>query len=123
MRRRTLLGLVGALPLVPVAGALAQAPSWPTQPIRIVVPFAPGGPTDIPARLLSEELGKALPQRPVVDNRTGAGVVVGTDAVAKAPKDGHTFLYTTISHAALRAMFPRLPSTPWPTSSRWRWSA
>ena len=76
------------------------------------MPFAAGGPTDIPARLLAEELGKALPQRPVVDNRTGAGVVVGTDAVAKAPKDGHTLLYTTISHAALRAMFPRLPFDP-----------
>ena len=85
MRRRTLLGLAGALPFAPVTAALAQAPSWPTQPIRIVVPFAAGGPTDIPARLLAEELGKALPQRPVVDNRTGAGVVVGTAAVAKAP--------------------------------------
>jgi tripartite-type tricarboxylate transporter receptor subunit TctC len=112
MRRRTLLRLAGALPVVPVAATVAQAPSWPTQPIRIVVPFAAGGPTDIPARLLAEELGKALPQRPVVDNRTGAGVVVGTDAVAKAPKDGHTLLYTTISHAALRAMFPRLPFDP-----------
>jgi tripartite-type tricarboxylate transporter receptor subunit TctC len=112
MRRRMLLGLAGALPFAPVTAALAQAPSWPTQPIRIVVPFAAGGPTDIPARLLAEELGKALPQRPVVDNRTGAGVVVGTDAVAKAPKDGHTLLYTTISHAALRAMFPRLPFDP-----------
>ncbi len=112
MRRRTLVGLAGALPFAPVTAALAQAPSWPTQSIRIVVPFAAGGPTDIPARLLAEELGKALPQRPVVDNRTGAGVVVGTDAVAKAPKDGHTLLYTTISHAALRAMFPRLPFDP-----------
>ena len=80
------------------------------------MPFAAGGPTDIPARLLAEELGKALPQRPVVDNRTGAGVVVGTDVVAKAPKDGHTLLYTTISHAALRAMFPACPSIRWPTS-------
>ncbi len=112
MLRRTLLGLAGVLPFAPATAALAQAPGWPTQPVRIVVPFAAGGPTDIPARLLAEELGKVLPQRPVVDNRTGAGVVVGTDAVAKAPKDGHTLLYTTISHAALRAMFPRLPFDP-----------
>ncbi len=111
MRRRTLLGLAGALPFAPVTAALAQAPGWPTQSIRIVVPFAAGGPTDIPARLLAEELGKALPQRPVVDNRTGAGVVVGTDAVAKA-RDGHTVLYTTISHAVLRPLFPRLPFDP-----------
>ena len=111
MRRRTLLGLAGALPFVPATAALAQAPGWPTQSIRIVVPFAAGGPTDIPARLLAEELGKAFPQRPVVDNRTGAGVVVGTDAVAKAT-DGHTVLYTTISHAVLRPLFPKLPFDP-----------
>ena len=113
MRRRTILGLAGALPLAaaPAARAQSEASDWPTQPVRIVVPYAAGGPTDIPARLLAEELGKAFPQRPVVDNRTGAGVVVGTDVVAKA-RDGHTVLYTTISHAVLRPLFPRLPFDP-----------
>ncbi|MBK1662741.1 Bug family tripartite tricarboxylate transporter substrate binding protein [Paracraurococcus ruber] len=110
MRRRALLGLAAASPLLPAA-SLAQPAAWPTQPPRIVVPFAAGGPTDIPARLLAEELGKVLPFRPVVENRTGAGVVVGTDAVAKA-KDGHTLLYTTVAHAVLRAMFARLPFDP-----------
>src|SRR3712207_9239044 len=67
--RSLLLGLAGTLPLA--AAARAQpAPNWPTQPLRIVVPFAPGGPTDIPARLIAEELGKVLPHRPVVENRT-----------------------------------------------------
>ncbi|GAA0568864.1 tripartite tricarboxylate transporter substrate binding protein [Craurococcus roseus] len=116
MRRRTLLGFAGASPFAPLfaaAPARAQqaAADWPTQPLRIVVPYAPGGPTDIPARLLAEELAKSLPQRPVVENRTGAGVVVGTDVVAKA-RDNHTVLYTTISHAVLRPMFPRLPFDP-----------
>ena len=114
MRRRTLLGLAGTLPFGPFAAAPSwgqPAPNWPTQPLRIVVPYAAGGPTDIPARLLAEELAKSLPQRPVVENRTGAGVVVGTDAVAKAT-DGHTVLYTTISHAVLRPLFPRLPFDP-----------
>src|ERR687893_788147 len=114
-RRRTLLGLAGALPLAPFCPTPSRAQpasDWPTQPLRVVVPYAAGGPTDIPARLLAEELGKVFPQRPVVDNRTGAGVVVGTDAVAKAPKDGHTVLYTTISHAVLRPLFPRLPLDP-----------
>jgi tripartite-type tricarboxylate transporter receptor subunit TctC len=115
-RRRTLLlGLTGALPFAPFAAAPSRAqqtaPDWPNQPLRIVVPYAAGGPTDIPARLLAEELGKAFPQRPVVDNRTGAGVVVGTDLVAKA-RDNHTVLYTTISHAVLRPLFPRLPFDP-----------
>jgi tripartite-type tricarboxylate transporter receptor subunit TctC len=114
MHRRTLLGLAGALPLGSFAAAPARSQpvsNWPVQPLRIVVPYAPGGPTDIPARLLAEELAKVLPQRPVVENRTGAGVVVGTDVVAKA-RDGHTILYTTISHAVLRPLFPQLPFDP-----------
>ena len=110
MRRRALLGLAAAASLA--TPALAQPAGWPSQPLRIVVPFAAGGPTDIPARLLVEELGKVLPQRPVVENRTGAGVVVGTDVVAKSNKDGTTLLYTTVAHSALRAMFARLPFDP-----------
>lgn len=109
MNRRHLLGLGAAAALAPVA---ARAQSWPTQPVRLVVPFAAGGPTDIPARLFAEELSKALPQRVIVENRTGAGVVVGTDAVAKAPKDGQTLLYTTVAHSVLRPLFPRLPFDP-----------
>jgi len=114
MHRRTLLVVTGALSIGPLASAPARAQevsNWPTQPLRIVVPYAPGGPTDIPARLLAEELAKVLPQRPVVENRTGAGLVVGTDVVAKAT-DGHTVLYTTISHAVLRPLFPKLPFDP-----------
>jgi tripartite-type tricarboxylate transporter receptor subunit TctC len=113
MHRRSLLSLAaagGAAALLPVA-AQAQ-PAWPTQPVRLVVPFAAGGPTDVPARLFADELSKVLPQRVVVENRTGAGVVVGTEAVAKAPKDGHTLLYNTIAHSVLRALFPRLPFDP-----------
>lgn len=111
MRRRSLL-LAAASGILPLARpALAQG-SWPSQPVRLVVPFAAGGPTDIPARLFAEELSKALPQRVIVENRTGAGVVVGTDVVAKAAKDGHTLLYSTIAHSVLRALFPRLPFDP-----------
>jgi tripartite-type tricarboxylate transporter receptor subunit TctC len=111
MNRRQLLGATAAALAAPAARpALAQG-NWPTQPIRLVVPFAAGGPTDIPARLFAEEIGRILPHRIVVENRTGAGVVVGTDLVAKA-NDGHTFLYTTVAHASLRALFPRLPFDP-----------
>jgi tripartite-type tricarboxylate transporter receptor subunit TctC len=80
--------------------------------VRLVVPFAAGGPTDIPARLFAEQLSQMLPQRVVVENRTGAGVVVGTELVAKAAPDGHTLLYTTIAHSVLSALFPRLPFDP-----------
>jgi len=76
------------------------------------VPFAAGGPTDVPARLFADELSKMLPQRVIVENRTGAGVVVGAEVVAKGPKDGHTLLYNTIAHSVLRPLFPRLPFDP-----------
>ncbi|KAA2215312.1 tripartite tricarboxylate transporter substrate binding protein [Pseudoroseomonas oryzae] len=113
LHRRNLLALGAALsaPALLPAGARAQG-DYPNQPIRMVVPFSAGGPTDIPARLVADELSKMLPQRVIVENRTGAGTVVGADAVAKAPKDGHTLLYTTISQATIRAIYPNLPFDP-----------
>jgi tripartite-type tricarboxylate transporter receptor subunit TctC len=116
LRRHLIVGAAGlaAAPLAApalVTSARAQS-SWPNAPVRFVVPFAAGGPTDVPARLIADELSKMLPQRVIVENRTGAGVVVGSDVVAKAPKDGQTLLYTTIAHAALRSIFPSLPFDP-----------
>jgi tripartite-type tricarboxylate transporter receptor subunit TctC len=108
MHRRSLLAAAAILS----ATSLRAQPAWPNQPIRLIVPFAAGGPTDIPARLFAEEVSKLLPQRVVVENRTGAGVVVGTEAVANAPKDGHTLLYSTIAHSVLRPLFPRLSFDP-----------
>jgi tripartite-type tricarboxylate transporter receptor subunit TctC len=112
MFRRHLLAAGTAALAAPALRPASAQGAWPSQPIRLIVPFAAGGPTDIPARLFAERIGEALPQRVVVENRTGAGVVVGTDVVAKAPKDGHTLLYTTVAHASLRALFPRLPFDP-----------
>jgi tripartite-type tricarboxylate transporter receptor subunit TctC len=77
-----------------------------------VVPFAAGGQTDIAARILAEHLSRTLPHRVVVENRTGAGVVVGTELVARAAPDGHTLLYSTIAHAVLAPLVPRLPFDP-----------
>ena len=111
INRRNALGLGAAAAFAPLA-ARAQAPAWPNGPGRIVVPFAAGGPTDIPARLLADEMSKFLPHRLVVENRTGSGVVIGTDVVAKAPKDGQTILYTTVGHAYLPGLFERLPFDP-----------
>lgn len=111
MHRRHLLAAATLLP-AGIARAQPAAADWPNQPVRLVVPFAAGGPTDIPARLFAEEVGKLLPQRVIVENRTGAGVVVGSEVVAQAPKDGHTLLYSTIAHSVLRALFPRLPFDP-----------
>jgi tripartite-type tricarboxylate transporter receptor subunit TctC len=114
MNRRKILALsLAGAGLARPALAQGQAqPAWPGQPVRLVVPFAAGGPTDIPARLFAEHLSQMLPQRVIVENRTGAGVVVGTEVVAKAAPDGNTLLYTTIAHSVLGALFPRLPFDP-----------
>ncbi|MCQ4158399.1 tripartite tricarboxylate transporter substrate binding protein [Roseomonas sp. GC11] len=113
LHRRDVMAVAAGLAMPALLPSVARAQgSWPSQPIRLVVPFVAGGPTDIPARLIADELSKLLPQRVIVDNRSGAGTVVGADAVAKAPKDGHTFLYTTIAQAAIRAIYPSLPFDP-----------
>lgn len=112
--RRHALALGGgalAAPFLLPRAASAQG-TWPTQPVRMIVPFAAGGPTDVPARLVADEMSKALSNRIVVENRTGSGVVIGTDVVAKGPQDGSVLLYTTVAHAVTRAMFPTLPFDP-----------
>ena len=86
------------------------AASWPTRPVKYLVPFAPGGTTDILARLISTKLSTALGQTFVVENKGGAGGVVGADAVAKSPPDGYTLLGGTISTQAINpALQPKMP--------------
>jgi tripartite-type tricarboxylate transporter receptor subunit TctC len=101
MHRRTLLA-AAALPLA--ATALAQPP-FPDRPIRVVVPFAAGGPSDIVVRLLAPKVSATLGQPVVVDNRAGAGGVTGVDAVAKAAPDGHTIGIGSVGGLAIS---PRL---------------
>jgi tripartite-type tricarboxylate transporter receptor subunit TctC len=83
--------------------------AWPTKPVRLVVPYAAGGPTDAFARVLAEQWGKQLGEPMLVENRTGAGTVVGTDYVAKAKPDGYVVLLTTVAHAVNESIVPRLP--------------
>lgn len=90
MHRRTLLLGAAALPLA----AHAQAPDWPSRPIRLIVPFPPGGPNDIIARLMAPQLTGLLGQTVVIENRGGGGGVLGTDAALKAPPDGYTLVIT-----------------------------
>src|SRR5262245_18112820 len=79
-----------------IFSGLANAQSYPSQPIRLVVPFAPGSGSDIIARAINEPLGRQLGQPVVIDNRPGAGATIGADIVAKSNPDGYTVLYTTI---------------------------
>jgi tripartite-type tricarboxylate transporter receptor subunit TctC len=87
----------------------AAAQTYPTQPIRIIVPFAAGGTVDVVARLLGQKLGESLGQPVVIENRPGAGGNLAAEAVAKAMPDGHTLLITTNGHAISPALYRKLP--------------
>lgn len=92
--------------------ALAQD-KWPSKPVRIVVPFAPGGTTDILARAIAPELSKAFGQSFVVDNKPGAGGNVGADHVAKSAADGYTLLMGTVgTHGINQSLYPKMPFDP-----------
>ena len=112
-RERRLLGRA-ALSLALIAPALAAAQAgWPTKQVRIVVPFAAGGTTDILARALAPELQKAFGQPFVVDNKPGAGGNNGAAEVAKAAGDGYTLLMGTVgTHAINAALYPKMPYDP-----------
>jgi len=101
--RRQLLVLTGALAFAGVlsaipSGAHAQTDSWPSKTIRIIVPYSPGGGTDIIARRLALGLGPLLKQNVIVENKPGANGIIGTDVVAKSEPDGHTFVIVVSTH-------------------------
>ena len=94
-------------------GVAAQADTWPNKPVRIIVPFAPGGTTDILARAVAPELSKAFGQTFFVENKAGAGGNLGAEAVAKSPGDGYTLLMGTVgTHGINRALYDKLPYDP-----------
>lgn len=108
--RRVALGGALALAAAALLPSLAAAQSFPTKPIRIVVPFPPGGSTDLLARRIGEKLAAVWGQPVVVDNRAGAGGTLGADYVAKSAPDGYTLLMgVTGSNAIANALYPKLP--------------
>ena len=91
------------------AAADAQPAGYPTRPVRVVVPFPAGGPIDVPARLVAQRLSETMGQQFVIENRAGASGRIGTEFVAKAPRDGHTLLFTHSSHTSNVSQFKKLP--------------
>ncbi len=111
MIRRYCLMLVAAMAVSFASAVSAQ--SFPVKPIKLVVPFAPGGSTDLVARMLAERMGPLLGQSVTVDNRGGAGGTLGADLVAKATPDGYTLLMGTVStHGASPAIYRKIPYDP-----------
>lgn len=111
--RRAALAAIAVATLTSSAGSALAQSTWPTRTVRIVVPFAAGGTTDILARALAPELSRAFGQQFIVDNRAGAGGNIGADIVAKAPNDGYTLLMGTVgTHGINRALYTKLPFDP-----------
>lgn len=96
-----------------VAANVALAQVFPVKPIRLIVPFPPGGPTDTFSRATAAEVAKSLGQQVIVENRPGAGTTIGADLVAKATPDGHTLFFTDLStHTITTSLYTRLPYHP-----------
>ena len=97
-----------ALAVAAVCGAVQAQEAWPSRPITLVVPFPPGGPTDMVARVLAQQVGQQLGQTVIVDNRPGANGNIGNALVAKAAADGYTVLYNTSSIALSPSLYKKL---------------
>ena len=92
--------------------AFAQTTGYPSKPIRLIVPYAPGGVADLMSRILAQRLGPLYKQQIVIDNRPGSGGHIGADIAVKAPPDGYTIVFATIAHNAAYAMYSKLPYDP-----------
>ena len=112
MQRKEILR--SALALLALSATLAQAPAaaqaaYPSRPVKIIVPFATGGPADVYARFIAQRLSDAMGQSFVVDNKPGGGSVIGTDLAAKSPADGYTLLMMSNTHTVNETLIPNKP--------------
>jgi len=108
MRTRGIMQFRAAAALLAVVATSALAQGYPAKPAKVVVPYPPGGPTDIVARVVSQKLSEQMGQQFVVENRPGAGGNIGAEAVAKSPADGYTLLVATTAHAINPSLFKSL---------------
>ena len=110
-RRRFSAGLVAA-GATAIGAPAAWSQSWPTKAIRIIVPYPPGGFTDVTARLVAQKLQERLGQSVVIDNKAGANGIIGVDALAKSAPDGHSFAVVIAAYAANTTLYAKLPYDP-----------
>jgi tripartite-type tricarboxylate transporter receptor subunit TctC len=111
MKTRHLVSIISAVGLFMTQLMLmpqAHCQAWPTKPIKFIVPYPPGGGTDVIARILQEPLSQELGQQIIIDNRGGAGGSIGTDIASKSPPDGYTVLFTLSSHTINPAIYTKL---------------
>jgi len=106
--RRQFLHLVAGAAALPAVSRIAVAQSYPTRPVRLIVGFAPGGTTDITARLIGQWLSERLGQQFLIENRSGAGTNIATETVVHAPADGYTLLLVTASNAINATLYDKL---------------
>ena len=110
VRQLCRVALLSCMLGITATAALAQA--YPNKPIKLIVPFAPGGFTDVVARILGQKLSVSLGQPFVIENKAGAGSTIGTDFVAKAAPDGYTLVMVSTTHVISPAIYPKLPYDP-----------
>jgi tripartite-type tricarboxylate transporter receptor subunit TctC len=106
--RRNFLHLAAGAAALPAASRIARAQAYPARPVRLIVPIAPGGATDILARLMGQWLSERLGQQFVIDNRPGGGTNIGTEAVVRAPPDGYTLLVVSSANAINATLYDKL---------------
>jgi len=112
IRHHLLAAVVGATCLLASFAELACAQGWPNRPVRMIVPFAAGGPTDFVGRLVADQLAKTWNQQVVIENRGGAGTNIGNEVVARSDPDGYTILFGTASMAVNRTLYRSLTYDP-----------
>src|SRR5262249_50731626 len=108
LSRRCFLQLATIAAAISALPRPARAQSWPSRPVRVIVPFPPGGASDITARLIAQWLSERLGQQFIVENRPGAGANIGTEAVAKAAPDGYTLLLVSAANAINATLYDKL---------------
>jgi tripartite-type tricarboxylate transporter receptor subunit TctC len=107
--KNCLRSVCGMAALLVAPAFTAQAQSYPTKPVRLVVPFPAGGPTDVTSRILSPRISEALGHNLIIDNRGGGSSIIGSDIVAKSPPDGYTLLLCTVTNAINVSLIPKIP--------------